>query len=653
MVNPTDFESQTDCVPTNVDHAALAEAQALAGLGCFQWDLQTNEIVWSDELFKIFGLSRVEHVPSLESFIQRVHPEDRLNVQKSIQQAIESKGKFEHAERIVLPGGEIRFLESTGRVLTDSDGKPVSMVGACMDVTDRQRRQLEVESVSHRYQTIASEARLVVWELDPKTFQFTHVSDFCKDFLGFTPEQWCQPGFWVARVHPDDLQFAMAYCQACTTALQNHRFEYRMVHADGSLIWVEDVVNLVIVDDEVVSLRGVLIDITDRKELETQLRQSQKMEAVGLLAGGIAHDFNNLLTVISSYSQILHQDATIDSGSREYVSAIMRAATNAADLTRQLLLFSRKTAYQLNNVCLNELVKNSKSLLGRLLGEDIQLVTELAADLKAIRVDASMMEQVIMNLAVNSRDAMPSGGRIVIATHNQSLQEGQTIGDEWLPAGNYVVLSVSDSGCGIRSEDRERLFEPFFTTKGIEKGTGLGLSVVYGVVKECEGYIVVNSELGQGALFDIYLPSIVDQAGATDLAGTAMTAHGRETILLVEDDEAVRRVTVKALEIHGYTVIECDSSSEAIARMQEHHRRIDLVLTDVVMPDMHGDMLAVDLREIAPSVPVLFVSGYPRLKSINLEGPNNAYLEKPFTPKSLSAKVRQVLDAQSAETHTR
>jgi PAS domain S-box-containing protein len=389
-------------------------------------------------------------------------------------------------------------------------------------------------------------------------------------------------------------------------------------------------------------------DITERRRLEEELRQSQKMEAIGQLAGGVAHDFNNILTAIHGYADLLGGELPPGDARQDDVEEIRKAARRAAQLTRQLLAFSRKQVLQPRVLDLNALVENLDKMLRPLLGETVDLKSSLAPDLNAVRADPNQLEQVILNLAINARDAMPQGGKVTIETANVELDENYASRHIAVVPGRYVMLAVSDNGTGMDERTKARIFEPFFTTKAPGKGTGLGLSTVYGIVKQSGGNIWLYSEPGLGTTFKIYLPAAdasVDDAPAAVPAGTL---SGVETVLLAEDDEQLRRLARRALTGHGYTVLEAEGSAAAIVIAGRHAGPIHLLLTDVIIPGMDGRSLAEALRAQRPGLRVLFMSGYAD-KAIVHHGvldPSVAYLAKPFTTEAVARKVREVLDAR-------
>jgi CheY-like chemotaxis protein len=373
------------------------------------------------------------------------------------------------------------------------------------------------------------------------------------------------------------------------------------------------------------------------------------MESIGALAGGVAHDFNNLLTVITGFSEILLGQLNANDPSRELVSEIRQAGDRAAALTRQLLAFSRKQLLAPKIIDLNLLLRETEKMLRRLIGEDIELETRLAAELGCVRADPGQLEQALLNLVVNARDAMPTGGHLTIATSNVELQSPFSRQHPEAPSGPFVMLVVSDTGCGMAEAVRAQIFEPFFTTKEIGKGTGLGLATVYGIVKQSGGHIEVHSEVGRGTVFQIYLPRVPDaERPRHSLGGPTTLDQGSETILLVEDEASVRVTARHVLSASGYAVLEAADGEAALQICQQHAEAIHLLLTDVVMPKMGGRQLADLLQPLRPDMKVLFLSGYTddALVRHGVQESHMAFLQKPFTPAALARKVREVLDQQ-------
>ena len=395
-------------------------------------------------------------------------------------------------------------------------------------------------------------------------------------------------------------------------------------------------------------------DITERKQMEEkmarlqeQFRQAQKMEAIGRLAGGIAHDFNNLLTIINGYSQISLQELKEEDPLRGNIEEIHDAAKRAATLTRQLLAFSRRQVMEMKVIDINMLLKDTEKMLRRILGEDVELITFMAEDLGRVKADPGQIEQVIMNLAVNARDAMPRGGKLTIETVNVELDEAYARAHVAVTPGHYVMLSVSDTGAGMTPEIRDRVFEPFFTTKEKGKGTGLGLSTVYGIVKQSGGNIWVYSEPGQGSAIKIYLPKVdVPLEKLEKKVVHENLPLGSETILVVEDEGEVRKLAVRILKKQGYVVLEAGQGDEAFHVCKQHQGPIHLMVTDVVMPGMGGHELAKRLEPLHPNMKVLYMSGYTENAIVHhgVLDEGMSYIQKPFTVDGLARKVREALD---------
>jgi nitrogen-specific signal transduction histidine kinase/ActR/RegA family two-component response regulator len=395
---------------------------------------------------------------------------------------------------------------------------------------------------------------------------------------------------------------------------------------------------------------GVSRDITERKRLEEQLRQSQKMEAVGRLAGGVAHDFNNLLTVIVGYSEVLLEDHVLDGSQRDAITAIREAGGRAASLTRQLLAFSRQSILQPQVLDLNALVNDTSKMLRRLIGEDIEFVTDLDLGTDRVRVDPGQLDQVLMNLAVNASDAMPRGGTLRIATGNVHLDETWVAMHPGSVAGAHVLLTLSDTGVGMAPDVMARMFDPFFTTKGVGNGTGLGLATVFGIVQQSGGFIHVDSTPSVGSTFDIYLPSVREAVVSPRALPKHHAMQGTETVLLVEDDDAVRTLVVSTLQTDGYRVLTASDGDQALSLAERHLRDIDVLLTDVVMPKMSGPELAEAMRSRIPGMPVLFMSGHTddAVLRHGLLRAEVALVQKPFDATTLTRSLRRVLDDAKA-----
>jgi signal transduction histidine kinase/CheY-like chemotaxis protein len=400
-------------------------------------------------------------------------------------------------------------------------------------------------------------------------------------------------------------------------------------------------------DGRIVGASLICRDVSERKRLERQVVQSQKMEAIGQLAGGVAHDFNNLLTIINGYSELLLNRLPAGDSMRQLLSEINRAGERAGTLTRQLLAFGRQQVLEPKVLDLNAVVSDTEKMLRRLIGEDVILTYVPSPAVQPVKVDPGQMEQILMNLAVNARDAMPQGGRITLETRSVTLDEHYVQSHPDARPGQYAMLAVSDTGCGMDDATKARIFEPFFTTKGPGKGTGLGLATVYGIVQQSGGCIEVSSELGRGTTFKIYLPQVREPVSAVkSMCGIRMMPRGSEIVLLVEDEDGVRSLARHVLRSCGYAVLEADDGQRAVQLVEDHRGPIDLVVCDVVMPYLGGRQLVERLSALRPALKVLFVSGYTDDAVVRhgVLTSDYAFLQKPFTPTALAQKVREVLE---------
>lgn len=510
-----------------------------------------------------------------------------------------------------------------------------------------------LEESEKKYRTIFEEALIGIFQSSPQG-HYMNANRTMATMLGYgSPEELTASVTDVAQqlyVDPRRRDELIALMEK-QGLVQN--FECQLYRKDGRKIWVTTNIR-VIYKDGVAVYDGTTQDITERKLLEAQLLQAQKMDAVGRLAGGIAHDFNNAIGVIVGYSALLKEDLRANDNAWRYAEEIGKAGHRAALLTRQLLAFSRKQVIQPTVVDLNSVVTETEKMLRRLIGEHIEMTVVPGHELGRVRMDLGQVDQILMNLAVNARDAMPQGGKIVIETANAELDETNLIQYSYAKPGRYVMLSVSDTGYGMDKETQAHIFEPFYTTKGPGQGTGLGLSTVYGIVKQSEGYIWVYSEPGKGARFKIYLPRVDAVAEPTTTAPESAIVGGSETILLVEDDDAMRELTRSCLESGGYAVLDAANGESAVRDVAKHSARIHLLITDVVMPGMSGPGLARTLVASQPQMKVLYMSGYTAdlIAQQGILDRHVLLLEKPFTKEVLLRKVRKALDGDLSRTAT-
>jgi PAS domain S-box-containing protein len=593
----------------------------------------------NDRFEDVFGYTREEAIGNSALVLGLyAYPADR---QKMVSE-VKSNGYVRNLEVAARKkGGEPITVLMSANLLQGGDKQIV--LGVIRDVTEQKR----AEQALVRLRQAVDASGEVVFMTDSAGL-ITLINPEFTRLYGYTEEE------VVGKVTPRILKSGTTqpedYAIFWKTILGKRvaRSEVTNQTKEGQLVSVESSVNPIL--DEHGNITGFLAiqrDVMHRKQLEEQFRQAQKMEAVGRLAGGVAHDFNNILTVINGYSELMLGQLMSENPHQKYVNEIMKAGERAAGLTRQLLAFSRQQVLEPQVLDLNQAVINVHSMLRRLIGEDIQLVMIPAENLGRVKADPGQMEQVLLNLAVNARDAMPQGGNLSIETANVILDENYTRGDFVVTPGAYVMLAMNDSGMGMDAETKQRIFEPFFTTKEKGKGTGLGLSMVYGVVKQSGGYINVYSEVGYGTTFKIYLPRVDAPIEAPERAGRGVEhSRGNETVLLVEDDAPIRALVRSTLEGHGYTVLEAPDGADALASASLYKDTIHLLVTDLVMPGMSGRSLSERLAISRPEIKILYMSGYTDDAVIRHGGleMGMAFLQKPFTPDSLARKVREVLD---------
>ncbi|HEU0031908.1 MAG TPA: PAS domain-containing protein [Kofleriaceae bacterium] len=585
---------------------------------------------------RIWGRSPDALYADPRSFLEAVHPEDRERLGWRFDAARPASG-FDHEYRIIKPGGEVRWIWGRGYAVRGDDGQIAHFVGAAQDITERKRMESELADSVERFRLVSQATLDGVFDWDMRT-QKAWWSDAMYSVFGM--DRASAPSFeaWSACVHPEDRERVLASFQR---AIERHEptwsDEYRFVRPDGRVLEVYDRAYVLLdADGKPVRVVGAMMDITARRRLEGQLRQAQKMEAIGQLAGGIAHDFNNILQAALLEVSLL-QRAALPEGAAARVAEIRSSLDRAKSLTHQLLVFSRREAMRPQRVDLNARLVDLARMLRRLIGEDIALQLELAPGVLAIDADPGMLDQVLINLAVNARDAMPRGGTLALSTTVVDGVAGRS--------GRYARIAVRDTGVGITREQLPHLFEPFFTTKDATRGTGLGLATVHGIVEQHHGWIEVASELGHGATFGVYLPAC-DPGVAPELgASPVQVATGDETILLVEDEPSVRRALRALLEDSGYQVVDAERGAAALAYVEEAQRRIDLVITDLVMPDgMSGADLATRIAATAPDLPVVFMTGYSRDVDRVRVDPRCVFLQKPVDADQLLAVVRRALD---------
>jgi PAS domain S-box-containing protein len=622
--------------------------------GYYEVDLAGTFTFLNDSMSRIFGYPKEE----LLGMNNRQYT-DKEVAKKVFQDFNRIYKTGEHGRvidyEITRKDGTKRYIGTSASLQKDSSGKPIGFRGIVQDITERMRAQEALRQSEERYRTILESIQDGYFEVD-LAGKFTFLNDSMCRIFRYPKEELIGMNSRQYNDQENAKRIYQAFNKIYRTGEPGRVFANEITRKDGTKAITELSASLIRNSEgKPIGFRGTTRDVTERNrveremaELQEQLRQSQKMEAVGRLAGGIAHDFNNLLTVMKGYSQLSLLDLKESDPLRENIQEIEKATQRATDLTRQLLAFSRRQILNLKVLDLNALLKDLDKMLRRIIGEDIELVTLLSENLGRVKIDPNQIEQVVFNLAANARDAMPSGGKLTIETADVELDETYAHAHVSVIPGHYVMLSVSDTGVGMSQEVKERVFEPFFTTKEQGKGTGLGLSMVYGIVKQSNGNIWVYSEPGHGTAFKIYLPRTEEEVDAShEREKTDFFPRGSETVLLVEDDELVRDLASRLLKQLGYRVLEAADGEEGLRVAQEHNgETIHLLLTDAVMPHMGGKELSDQLKILRPDVKVLYTSGYTDETIVHhgVLDPNTHFLQKPFSPRTLSQKVREALE---------
>jgi len=620
---------------------------ALATNDCvWDWDLVSSSLWWNDGLRNLFGYSREEAGDDIAFWYEHIHPEDRERVVRGIHAVIDARQQVWTDEyRFLKADHSVAEVYDRGYVLFDASGAAVRMVGAMMDVTERNRAQQALRRSEARYRALVEGAVHGIY--------FTAADGTLLDcnaafvtILGYGRREEIigrntSDLFWKDPSRRDEI--------VARYPAGLHGLEAQWLRADGTTITVRLTGQPVQLEEEETGYETLVEDVTERRAFEEKLRQTQKMEGLGRLAGGIAHDFNNVLMIIAGYGELLSRDLAADDPQRRKVDAILTAAGRATGLTRQLLSFSRQQTGEAQLMPLNQLVQEASRHLPRLIGEDIEVVLDLAPDAGQLRIDPAQFEQVILNLATNARDAMPGGGRLELTTGSVDLEPAAAARHPGVTAGRYVRVSVADNGTGMDEATRAHVFEPFFSTKAVGKGTGLGLYMVYGLVTQNGGWVNLHSEPGSGSRFDLHFPRIAGVAGRPKAAAAPADALRRtETVLLVEDEPGLRTLLRDYLRQAGYQVLEAENGAEALRRSREWPAIIHVLVTDIIMPHMNGEQVAERLRAERPRLKVIFMSGYaPEDARLRLDRAAALTLQKPFPMETLAVTLRELLDGKS------
>jgi PAS domain S-box-containing protein len=623
----------------------LIEAQRLANLGSWSWDVASGRVTWSQQIYQIYGAEPADFAGTYQDYIARVHPDDRERVRATITEALAAGRPFRMDERIIRPDGQIRHLQTSGEVIKNDRGEPLQMVGVCQDVTERRSTQQALRESEQQYRLLVESVHdYAIYMLDPKGHIVSWNSGAARIKQYAAAEAL---GQHFGMFYTDEDRAAGRPERSLHIAAGGkYETEGWRVRKDGTRFWANVVIDPILAEDgKLLGFAKITRDITERHEAQAtldeareKLAQAQKMEALGQLTGGIAHDFNNLLMIVSGHAQLLRRRIQ-DERNLRAIDAIASATSRGERLTRQLLGFSRRQPMSPVVVDLKQRIAAVGEMLGSSLRGNVELVLDLSNDLWPSEIDLSEFDLAMVNLAVNARDAMPEGGRFTVMARNVTLRADRSTTDL---DGEFVALSMTDTGTGIPSEALPKVFEPFFTTKAVGKGTGLGLSQVYGFAHQSGGAVTIDSHVGSGTTVTIYLPR--SHADVSEISEPSRTPHtlrgGSGTVLLVEDNPEVGDVTATLLGQLGYRVLRAPSAAEALSLLDDGG--IDLVLTDIIMPGpMDGLALAAEIRRQHPQIPVVLTTGYT---DVTPEAEYRfAVLRKPFQMLALEKILREAL----------
>ncbi len=597
----------------------------------------------NDALCEMMGYSREELLKM--TWPEITYPEDLAKDLELFEQLISGKiDSYTLDKRFVHKNGSLIYTQLSVRTIFEDNGKVDFFAALVLDIGQRIKAEEKLRASESRFRDMVNTIDGIVWEADARTFQFTYTSDQVVRMIGYNKEEWKLPGFWVDHLHPEDKDWASAYCASCTGRVENHDFEYRFITKDGQTIWLRDLVTVVAetVDgkEQPKWLRGIMIDVTARKQaeayqqqLEEQLRQSQKMEALGTLSGGIAHDFNNMLGIILGNAELLEVTLAGNTKADKYIHALITAGQRAANLVQQILTFSRMTPEKLKPTDISEVVKEAVIMLRETISSNIDIRLEIDDVGSPIMANENQLHQIVVNLFTNAVQAL-DGQKGVIKVHLKSQSEQP----------DSVCLSVSDTGKGIAKEDLQKIFDPFFTTKKMGEGTGLGLAVLHGIVKSHGGEITVESEPDKGTTFLIYFP-VIEEKPEVKAISKKVSSSGKGCILLVEDEQQLQVMYQDFLQGLGYTVICADNGAQALDYFKHNSTLVDLVLTDLAMPELTGKELGKELNELNPDLPIILMTGYSEdqseaeIENIGIK----KCLQKPIALSTLSHVIQELI----------
>ncbi|HTB79424.1 MAG TPA: response regulator [Opitutaceae bacterium] len=633
-----------------LNSARLENSQRITGLGDWDYNFADDCLLWSEEVYRILGILRKDALPDSAIFYRQVHPDDLAFVHREKKAAAEGSRRIDFEHRIIRPDGEVRYIHQITQMILDDQGRPARESGTLQDVTERRLAGEALRQSEERFKFVARAVSDVVWDWDLKADTLWWNDGFLTTF-GFAAGE-ISPSVesWTGRIHPDDRRRVLdSIHHAVDTGMEAWSEEYRFQRKDASHAFVQD--RGYILRDATghgIRMVGGMRDLTEQKKMEEQHLRALRMESIGTLAGGIAHDLNNVLSPIMMAIELLKSDSRDDPRREKILDTVHVSCRRGADLVRQVLTFARGLDGQRIAIHLRHLTDDLEAIISEIFPRNIRIVTDVSNDLWPVTGDPTQLHQVLLNLAINARDAMPHGGTLTVAATNVTIDAQYAGMSKDAKAGPYVLVQVTDTGLGISPETRARIFEPFFTTKEIGKGTGIGLATVHTIVKSHGGFLNVESEVGKGTSFKIYLPAdpAYRPAEIVPLVVASLPRGGNELVLVVDDEFSIRDITQQTLEIFGYRVITASDGAEAIALYAKQAQQIALVLTDMMMPIMDGAATIQVLMRINPAVKIIVASGIDSGENVDKAASAGVhdFLPKPYTAETLLKLFREVLD---------
>lgn len=625
----------------------LREAQQLVHMGNWSWDVNSGKVKWSNEVFEIFQLDPKEFTPQIDSILDlSPWPEDHIRDKELIRKAVESRDVGSYEQRFLRPDGSIGYYLSSFKGVYDDNGKLTAINGVVQDITGRKQAEESLHESHEKFKSIVDNIGIGVALISPAMELLEMNHQMREWFPGHDLDK--RPICYRTFNNPPREEIC-EYCPTCKTLADGKVYETTIVTPQAGKTRNYRIVSSPLINSqgEVTAAIEIVEDITERLNLQAQLIQAQKMESVGRLAGGVAHDYNNISSIIIGYSELALENIEQSDPLHDDLMEILTAAKRSTDITRQLLAFARQQTIAPKVLDLNDTIGNMLKMLRRLIGEDIDLAWLPGAKVWPVKIDPSQVDQILANLCVNARDAIADVGKVTIETKNVSFGEDYCADHAGFIPGEFVLLAVSDDGSGMATATLDKVFEPFFTTKDVGKGTGLGLSTVYGIVKQNNGFINVYSEPEKGTTIKIYLSRHTGKIVEARLESILENPLSRgETVLLVEDDGSIMELGKRMLDDLGYTVLSAVTPNEAIKLAEEHADGINLLVTDVVMPEMNGRELSEQLRTRYSNLKTLFMSGYTAnvIAHRGVLEDGVCFMPKPFSKKELAEKVREALD---------